>query len=598
MCDTAWFNKDERLVLLGLCFPSSCTGEDITKMLTYQFNNSSVSGNSQLTVVRVRPVPGSYMLLEDKKFLAFGGSILVIVFLMFVGTVTEFGINYRRKDENKKKSKGTDANHSENPSDVENNNGKKNSIEITGKSNVYKVTEKEILEYQKNGKAKLDDSKTEPERKEPTRHRAFEILLAFSVMSNSSKILTCSRTSEDSLNSVHGLRFLSLAWVVLVHTYLQIFAIGENKGLRALTEKKFIYQLVGNATYSVDSFFIISGLLVSYLYFKVSRRDNHVNGFFKIVGKFTTLILYRFIRLTPVYIVVIGMVHFTTAFLKDTSVFETPLIVQLNCDKYWWRNILYVNNFFTYREMCMLWSWYMAADTQFFVLSAFVLVIAKRYFKTSVSMLFALLISSWCTTAYIAYINQFQVKVQEPLTLFDELYDKPWTRIGPYIVGLFAGWLLCEKNCKLSIPLPLVLLGWIFSLGGLVGLVFCVGSGFGVAESSIYAALGHTAWGLCLAWIVVACRCGYGGWINSLLSWPAFLPFSRLTYCAYLVHPVIMFLTNYVMDGPFHMHNGVVVIIFLGNLISSYLLSFILSITFEAPFVRLLKFAISPQVKR
>lgn len=59
-------------MLLGLCFPSSCTGEDITKILTYQFNNSSVSGNSQLTVVRVRPVPGSYMLLEDKKFLAFG----------------------------------------------------------------------------------------------------------------------------------------------------------------------------------------------------------------------------------------------------------------------------------------------------------------------------------------------------------------------------------------------------------------------------------------------------------------------------------------------------------------------------------------------
>lgn len=92
---------------------------------------------------------------------------------MFVGTVTEFGINYRRKDENKKKSKGTDANHSENPSDVENNNGKKNSIEITGKSNVYKVTEKEILEYQKNGKAKLDDSKREPERKEPTKRRFF-----------------------------------------------------------------------------------------------------------------------------------------------------------------------------------------------------------------------------------------------------------------------------------------------------------------------------------------------------------------------------------------------------------------------------------------
>jgi len=30
------------------------------------------------------------------------------------------------------------------------------------------------------------------------------------------------------------------------------------------------------------------------------------------------------------------------------------------------------------------------------------------------------------------------------------------------------------------------------------------------------------------------------GFINSLLSWPAFFPLSRLTYAAYLVHPLVM----------------------------------------------------------
>lgn len=30
------------------------------------------------------------------------------------------------------------------------------------------------------------------------------------------------------------------------------------------------------------------------------------------------------------------------------------------------------------------------------------------------------------------------------------------------------------------------------------------------------------------------------GWVNELLSWPGFVPLSRMTYCAYLVHPVIM----------------------------------------------------------
>jgi hypothetical protein len=51
-----------------------------------------------------------------------------------------------------------------------------------------------------------------------------QLLLSFSAVRNSRKILKCD-TPQDSLTSIHGLRFLSLAWVVLVHTYLQVFAI-------------------------------------------------------------------------------------------------------------------------------------------------------------------------------------------------------------------------------------------------------------------------------------------------------------------------------------------------------------------------------------
>jgi hypothetical protein len=51
-----------------------------------------------------------------------------------------------------------------------------------------------------------------------------QLLLSFSAIRNSHKILNCD-TPEDSLTSVHGLRFFSLAWVILVHTYLQVFAI-------------------------------------------------------------------------------------------------------------------------------------------------------------------------------------------------------------------------------------------------------------------------------------------------------------------------------------------------------------------------------------
>ena len=40
--------------------------------------------------------------------------------------------------------------------------------------------------------------------------------------------------------------------------------------------------------------------------------------------------------------------------------------------------------------------------------------------------------------------------IEEPLGLFDELYDKPWTRLGPYVIGMCAGWVLCRTKCAIK----------------------------------------------------------------------------------------------------------------------------------------------------
>lgn len=75
----------------------------------------------------------------------------------------------------------------------------------------------------------------------------------------------------------------------------------------------------------------------------------------------------------------------------------------------------------------------------------------------------------------------------------------------------------------------------------------------------LQAALGHTAWGIALSWITVACCCGYGGPLNCLFSFRGFLPLSRLTYCAYLIHPVIMCFSSFILDGPIHLQQSLVV---------------------------------------
>ncbi|KMQ93732.1 nose resistant to fluoxetine protein 6, partial [Lasius niger] len=45
------------------------------------------------------------------------------------------------------------------------------------------------------------------------------------------------------------------------------------------------------------------------------------------------------------------------------------------------------------------------------------------------------------TTFYILFI-------QDPFAHYENLYDKPWTRIGPYLVGMATGWYLFKIDCK------------------------------------------------------------------------------------------------------------------------------------------------------
>lgn len=74
------------------------------------------------------------------------------------------------------------------------------------------------------------------------------------------------------------------------------------------------------------------------------------------------------------------------------------------------------------------------------------LIAFYRHFKVASSLLIAFMVSSWATTGFIAYQNNHIPNTDDPLALFDKIYDKPWTRLGPYMVGMCVGWFLFETK--------------------------------------------------------------------------------------------------------------------------------------------------------
>lgn len=65
-------------------------------------------------------------------------------------------------------------------------------------------------------------------------------------------------------------------------------------------------------------------------------------------------------------------------FLNDKSQYFMIENIEENCKNYWWRNVLFIQNFYPLTEMCMSWSWFLAADFQLFVLSVILMEISVR----------------------------------------------------------------------------------------------------------------------------------------------------------------------------------------------------------------------------
>lgn len=140
-----------------------------------------------------------------------------------------------------------------------------------------------------------------------------------------------------------------------------------------------------------------------------------------------------------------------------------------------------------------------------------------------------------------------------------------------------------------------VTIGWTTSVSLLLFLVY------GLYEQELhpvtaaaYSSFSHTLWALGLAWVVIACSTGYGGrvltvshlnlgsfffefqmnsikeyikihilfvpgFVNKVLSSTVLYPFSRVTYCAYLVHPILIRIFAMKMDSPIHLGKDLVV---------------------------------------
>ncbi|XP_061164514.1 nose resistant to fluoxetine protein 6-like [Saccostrea echinata] len=549
----------------GMCFPKSCSTDDLLRAVN-TFLYAIPLGESRVTAYPITcPTPAEDDTLETSAIVVV---VILAIFLILILEGTLYDVIMVIKSRRKKAAYEKQS---------EKSNG------FTSPDSSYKL------------RAELGDiQRPKPKEKKSEPGILGKIMLSFSAYTNGKKILGTSQP-KGSLTAVNGIRFLSMSWVILGHTLA--FILGNTSNTLVYYSDfmgRVSSQVIFNALVSVDTFFVLSGLLTSYLLLKqMSKTKGRINWFL--------FYFHRFWRLTPVYMMVIGMYVTIYPHLifgpNKTAPDET-------CKRAWWKNLLYIDNFFGVKDLCLGWSWYLNNDMQFYVLSP--LMIVPLFFDKIAGAVVTLvfLLAATITPGVLSYVKNLPVhtigggpKDADRGAFFEDYYIVPYCRMGPYICGVATGYILYKTKCKCRMNIFLNLLGWAVAAASacavLYGIYDTVKPDQPVALSkevaALYNALNRTVWGAAVCWVIFACATGNGGYINTLLSWKAFVPLSRLTYCAYLIHPLVMYVYYLNRNFPFYLTDLDMVYTFLANLMVSYGVAFILSIAFESPFMGLEK---------
>lgn len=312
----------------------------------------------------------------------------------------------------------------------------------------------------------------------------------------------------------------------------------------------------------------------------------------------------RYLRLSPTYGVVIGLAIVLP--VLGSGPFWLEAMSKLgpsNCRSKWWLNLLYINNHVQPEKLCLQHSWYLSNSVQFYIVTILIFSLYFYSFKQLTLLVWiSLFASSTAITFAITSIHEFPPSLlptspmnqPERLIYKHTLFNKPWPHLPSYLIGLLAGYSILSANKHETKPISPIwrTLAWIFTL--LIGLSLVnslypwnMGLEMDTTLSALHASTFRSLWSICNALLVYELTFHGRMPLSRLLGWSGFQVPSRLTYCAYLLHPlVIQFQIGQLRERP-----GVSATSclsqFLGTWVLTYLSAMILSLIIEVPSIQL-----------
>lgn len=458
------------------------------------------------------------------------------------------------------------------------------------------------------------------------------LLTSFSITRNL-KYLNSSRDFDlryqINLSPVDGFKVLSMLWTIVVHSYnfsIQWLQFDNVKEVRDVYSTVWT-QWIANGTFSVDNFLIISGLLSS---LKFHSRPSE---------SLSESVLRRYLRLAPAMVLLILFSINVLPFLDcGPSWAGATVMFDQWCRKNWPINLFMLQNYINTQNMCYSHTWFISVEMQLFLAvrlfrslcftatqskscseqdSSLRLLVAEKRRKCFLTLLILLCACGQLLAASLVYLSDLPAMPLLPATpsamneYYGQIYIKPFYWFSSYVAGAVSGEIIRSRRARgTSSNVRKAKLNTVRRCADCIGPEFCALlavlliwsnlSYFRTKEpmskqtATIYTFVTRPIWSVCMTVILyrlVVERREKRNWLRILrnfLSMKIWRPLSRLSFGAYLLHPVIMAMFYGSRSETFNMTPALMLYFTAGNIFLTYFAAMAFFLLVESPIRQIL----------
>jgi len=426
----------------------------------------------------------------------------------------------------------------------------------------------------------------------PSSHIIVNFIPVFSLCHTIPTLLSTKQMSS-TIKAIGSLKVISTFSTTAFHVYIAMIfyfpqvSQNNNRYLKKYPSK-LINQPFMNITFIVDTFFVISAALSSYLTLKDLNRH----------GRFRFLYFYinRYFRLAPMLYLVTFMAHKVFVNLAQGPFSYSEAIT---CSSSWWYNLLFINNLITnVKDICVGPTWHVGAEMQLFIFSP--IFILALYHKGIKGLVFVLLciIGVTVSIGVRSFQNGYWAATNANPQFLKQiygLYNQSYYRANPYLIGVVLGYILYKKYSITDLPIKQSLKPLLCISLWIIAIYFCKITLFGTIEeyngthhftkweNATFLMFSGLAWSIGISIIIFLCNTGYGGVVNSFLSWPGWDPLVRLSYGVYLFHMLVIFFILGSLQSSLIFTDIVYIMLCVFTIVASFGLSVVLTLTVELP---------------